>query len=113
MSSAGVRASDDVTRPRSSDAVSIVVDGSVIEGVQGQTIAGVLLGAGRTSWRSTARGGRPRGVFCGIGVCFDCIATVNGVPDVRLCQREARDGDVVTAQGATEDRSAPGEGEPR
>ncbi|GAB3398713.1 hypothetical protein GCM10027568_36110 [Humibacter soli] len=113
MSSAGVRPSDDVTRPRSSAAVSIVVDGSAMEGVQGQTIAGVLLGAGRTSWRSTARGGRPRGVFCGIGVCFDCIATVNGVPDVRLCQREAQDGDVVTTQGAPADQAGQVEEEPR
>ena len=37
-------------------------------------------------------------MFCGIGVCFDCIAEVNGERDVRLCQRRAKDGDIVRSQ---------------
>ena len=60
-------------------------------------IAGVLLAYGRRSWRRAPSGG-PRGIFCGIGVCFDCLVTVNGLPDVRACRRRARDGDVVTTQ---------------
>ncbi len=75
----------------------ITVDGEPIEGVQGQTIAGVLLAAGRLSWRR-GPSGAPRGVFCGIGACFDCVLTVNGVPDVRACRRRARDGDTITTQ---------------
>ncbi|MDN3358725.1 (2Fe-2S)-binding protein [Actinomadura sp. DC4] len=75
----------------------ITVDGEPLTGAAGQTIAGVLLTAGRRSWRRTASGA-PRGVFCGIGVCFDCLVTVNGVPDVRACRRRAQDGDVVTTQ---------------
>ncbi|WP_030622037.1 (2Fe-2S)-binding protein [Streptomyces sclerotialus] len=77
--------------------LQITVDGDPVEGVAGRSIAGILLAAGRTSWR-TARSGAPRGVFCGIGVCFDCVLTVNGVPDVRACRRRATDGDVVTTQ---------------
>jgi aerobic-type carbon monoxide dehydrogenase small subunit (CoxS/CutS family) len=43
-------------------------------------------------------------VFCGIGVCFDCLATVNGVPNQRACLVEARPGDeVVTQEGAGHD----------
>ncbi|MFI9030662.1 (2Fe-2S)-binding protein [Streptomyces sp. NPDC053560] len=84
----------------------ITVDGEPVTGIAGQSIAGVLLAAGRTSWR-TARSGAPRGVFCGIGVCFDCVLTVNGVPDVRACRRRAADGDVV----ATQTRTAPDGGE--
>lgn len=80
------------------DRLTITVDGETLTGVAGQSIAAVMLGAGRLSWRTTARGRRPRGIFCGIGVCFDCLATVNGIRDVRACQRLARDGDVVTAQ---------------
>ncbi|POX35872.1 proline dehydrogenase [Streptomyces sp. Ru73] len=85
----------------------ITVDGEPVDGVAGQSIAGVLLAAGRTSWR-TARSGAPRGVFCGIGVCFDCVLTVNGVPDVRACRRRAADGDVVTTQSraTADDREA-------
>ena len=37
-------------------------------------------------------------MFCGIGVCFDCVVTVNGVRDVRACRRRARQGDEVLVQ---------------
>jgi predicted molibdopterin-dependent oxidoreductase YjgC len=77
--------------------VRITVDGDPLTGETGQTIAGVMLAAGRRSWRRTASGA-PRGVFCGIGVCFDCLVTVDGTPDVRACRRRAQDGDVVTTQ---------------
>ncbi|APU15430.1 MULTISPECIES: (2Fe-2S)-binding protein [Actinoalloteichus] len=82
------------------DEVDIVieVDGEPVPGVRGQTLAGVLLAAGRDSWRTTSRSRRPRGVFCGIGVCFDCVVTVNGERDVRACQRRACHGDTVTLQ---------------
>jgi hypothetical protein len=85
----------DPIRPASAEAVVITVDGTPVTGVLGQTLAGVLLSAGILDWRRTSRGDRPRGVFCGIGVCFDCVAVVNGLSDVRLCQRRARENDVV------------------
>ena len=77
--------------------IEITVDGETVTGSAGQTVAGVLLASGRTSWRTT-RSGAPRGVFCGIGACFDCLVTVNGVPDVRACRRLAADGDEVRTQ---------------
>jgi hypothetical protein len=77
--------------------IRIQVAGEPVNGIAGQTIAGVLLGAGRISWRGS-RTGRPRGVFCGIGTCFDCVVVVNGLRDVRACQRRAVDGDQVEVQ---------------
>lgn len=90
----------DPIRPDEPKPLRITVDGTRIEGLQGQSIAGVLLAHGATEWRTTTAG-RRRGVFCGIGVCFDCIATVNGESDVRLCLRRANDGDTVTTQDDT------------
>ncbi|MFF1614486.1 (2Fe-2S)-binding protein [Amycolatopsis sp. NPDC058278] len=81
--------------------IAITVDGETVPGAAGQTIAGVLLAAGRLSWRTT-RSGAPRGVFCGIGACFDCLLTVNGVADVRACRRRAADGDEVRTQSREE-----------
>ncbi|RFA19882.1 proline dehydrogenase [Subtercola boreus] len=78
--------------------IRIALDGRTVEGVDGQSIAGVILGSGILAWRTTSKNARPRGVFCGIGVCFDCLVEVNGARDVRACQRRARDGDVVTTQ---------------
>jgi glycine/D-amino acid oxidase-like deaminating enzyme len=78
--------------------VVVEVDGRVVEGRAGQSIAGLLLAAGEQTWRTTASGAR-RGLFCGIGVCFDCLVTLNGQPGVRACQRLAVDGDRVVTTG--------------
>ncbi|MFG2197006.1 (2Fe-2S)-binding protein [Streptomyces sp. NPDC048639] len=73
----------------------VTIDGEPHAFVPGRTVAAILLAAGRRSWRTTRHGGRPRGVFCGIGVCHDCLVTVNGLPDVRACLREAAPGDTI------------------
>jgi len=78
--------------------ITLSIDGETVRGLDGQSIAGVLLAADRLTWRTTAVGRRGRGVFCGIGVCYDCLITVNGLRDVRACQRRALDGDVLTTQ---------------
>ncbi|GAA2042924.1 hypothetical protein GCM10009819_31800 [Agromyces tropicus] len=82
----------------SSTRIEIHLDGQPIGGTAGQTLAGVLIAAGRPSWRRSSGRDEPRGMFCGIGVCFDCIAEVNGERDVRLCRRRAVDGDRVVTQ---------------
>jgi aerobic-type carbon monoxide dehydrogenase small subunit (CoxS/CutS family) len=67
----------------------------------GQSIAAALIAAGHLSWRTTRHGGAPRGVFCGIGVCFDCLVVVNGRPNQRACLAAAHDGDEVEPQEGT------------
>jgi predicted molibdopterin-dependent oxidoreductase YjgC len=85
----------------------IRLDDESVEVEAGQTIAAALIRSGHRSWRRTRLGGRPRGAFCGIGVCFDCLATINGRPNQRACLVEARPGDVVTTQqGAGHDDRA-------
>lgn len=73
-------------------------DGRPIPVRRGQTIGAALIASGIRAWRTTRHAGRPRGLFCGIGVCFDCLVTVNGETSVRACLAEARPGDVVTTQ---------------
>ncbi|WP_436496264.1 (2Fe-2S)-binding protein [Actinokineospora sp. HUAS TT18] len=82
--------------------MKITVDGESTPVRPGQTVAAALMAAGRVSWRDTRHGGRPRGLFCGIGVCFDCLVVVNGVPDVRACQRLVANGDEVRTQHGAE-----------
>lgn len=60
-------------------------DGAPLAGEPGQSVAAALVAAGITSWRTTRRGGRPRGIFCGIGICHDCLLTVDGAPNQRAC----------------------------
>lgn len=80
------------------DAVQITVDGQPVNALAGQTVAAVMLTNGQDSWRTTRASGRPRGVFCGIGACFDCLVVVNGIPDIRACQRTVAAGDAITTQ---------------
>lgn len=102
MSARLVPAAGDAAGRRPDVPLRITVDGEPVDGVAGQTIAGVLLASGRRTWRS-GPSGAPRGVFCGIGACFDCLVTVNGVRDVRACRRRAYDGDAVATQSRAED----------
>nr|WP_203593692.1 (2Fe-2S)-binding protein [Streptomyces sp. SID9124] len=73
-------------------------DGRPVRALPGQSIAAALWAASVLSWRTTRVGGRPRGAFCGIGSCFECLATVNGRPNLRACLLPARPGDAVTTQ---------------
>jgi hypothetical protein len=95
---------DDGAGIRPEPAIIITVDHQPVPVLPGETLAAALIAAGYTSWRTT-RSGRPRGLFCGIGVCFDCLVTVNGVAGERACIRPARAGDAITTH--------PPEGPPR
>ncbi|MGW6881612.1 (2Fe-2S)-binding protein [Streptomyces goshikiensis] len=76
-------------------------DGRELSAQAGQSIAAVLWGAGILAWRTTRETGAPRGAFCGIGSCYDCLVTVNGRPNQRACLVPARPGDTVTTQEGT------------
>ena len=69
---------------RPNAAVEFTFDGQKMAALQGETIAAALGAAHVTSVRQ-ARSGAPRGPFCGMGVCFDCLVTVNGRPSQRAC----------------------------
>jgi hypothetical protein len=83
---------------RPEPAFQVTFDGAALNALPGQTVAAVLWSAGITAWRQTRVEERPRGVFCGIGVCFDCLVTMNDVPNQRACLLPARPGDVITTQ---------------
>jgi NADH dehydrogenase/NADH:ubiquinone oxidoreductase subunit G len=73
----------------------ITFDGREIPFEPGQSVAAALIAAGIRSWRSTRHESAPRGLFCGIGACYDCLVTINGQPPQRACLVPARDGDVI------------------
>lgn len=75
----------------------IEVDGERIPAYEGETIAAVLLAAGKRVCRNT-KNEKPRGVYCGIGVCFECRMIVDGKPNTRVCQTLATLGCKVQTQ---------------
>ena len=66
--------------------------GRSVPGEPGQSVAAALMAAGVVAWRTTRIQGRPRGLFCGIGLCHDCLITIDGVPDLRACVTAAGPG---------------------
>jgi glycine/D-amino acid oxidase-like deaminating enzyme len=74
--------------------ISFRFDDRRIESLQGETLAAALSAAGVTTFRHTAAGA-PRGLFCGIGACFDCVVTVDGRIGQRACVTPAGDGMAV------------------
>ncbi|QSB17026.1 (2Fe-2S)-binding protein [Natronosporangium hydrolyticum] len=65
-------------------------DGEPVPATPGQTVAAALWAAGVRSWRTSRVEGAPRGLFCGIGVCYDCLVTIDGVANQRACLVPAR-----------------------
>lgn len=73
--------------------VTITVDGESVRTESGRSVAAALtLEQQRTAWRSTRFNQEPRGLFCGIGACFDCLITVDGTPGLRGCMVQVEDG---------------------
>jgi len=73
--------------------IILTVNGTPLRTQDGATIAAVLLNAGIPSRQSVT--GEPRTALCGMGICFECRATVDGRPHTRTCQLPARNGMVV------------------
>jgi aerobic-type carbon monoxide dehydrogenase small subunit (CoxS/CutS family) len=76
----------------------IQVNGKVVAAYPGETIATILMAEGFQDFRHTALSGEPRGMFCGMGLCFDCLVTVNGESNIRACITVAQPGDKIERQ---------------
>lgn len=65
-------------------------NGEKIRAYEGETILGALIAAGIHTLRHTDQHKEPRGMLCGMGVCFDCLVSVDGVAGIRACVTPAR-----------------------
>lgn len=81
--------------------VHIYVDNNPIIAREGEMIAAALIANNIFINRYTAHKHKPRGIYCAIGRCTDCIMTVDGVPNVRTCVTKVREGMHITTQQGT------------
>jgi predicted molibdopterin-dependent oxidoreductase YjgC len=80
--------------------VTITIDGTSCRVAAGTSVAAAILNNEQSRSRSpvstwrirTSVGGEPRAPLCGMGICFECRATVDGRPHERTCQLSVRDG---------------------
>jgi D-hydroxyproline dehydrogenase subunit gamma len=83
--------------------ITITIDGKAIRARRGDTVAAALLAGGVVRCRTTSVSDTPRGPYCMMGVCFDCLVTVDGVGNRQGCLMLVRDGmRIETQQGKRE-----------
>ena len=75
--------------------ITFTFNGNAIQCEEGQSIAAALINSNQRELRRTRFGDESRSIFCGIGICFDCVVVVNGVANQRSCLIEAHDGMIV------------------
>ena len=79
--------------PEAENAVVVVtIDGEPFNAREGDTVAAALLSAGHTHCRETSISGARREPYCMMGVCFDCLVTVDGVGNRQGCLVRVQDG---------------------
>ena len=78
--------------------IPIVFDGRTLLAREGETVAAALMANGIRVFRRTVKRKEPRGLFCGIGQCTDCIMEIDGVPNQRTCMTIVREGMRVNTQ---------------
>jgi D-hydroxyproline dehydrogenase subunit gamma len=74
----------------------IFLDGEPVAAEPGESVAAVLLRQENISSRTTAMTGSKRAPYCMMGVCFDCLAQIDGAGIVQTCLTLVRDGMRVT-----------------
>jgi sarcosine oxidase subunit alpha len=78
--------------------VTFTVDGKPVQARAGDTVAAALLAGGIEHCRTTPVSGAPRAPYCLMGVCFDCLVTIDGVGSRQACLVPVRDGMTVETQ---------------
>jgi predicted molibdopterin-dependent oxidoreductase YjgC len=83
-------------------AISLLVDGAIVHAFLGENVATALLASGRRVLRTSPRTGSPRGMFCAMGVCQECVLDIDGRLQT-ACTTRARDGMAITTTRARDD----------
>lgn len=79
--------------------ITFTFNGREFSGEEGQSIAAALIAADQRELRRTRFDSQPRSIYCGIGICFDCVVIVDGIANQRSCLIEIKDGmNVESAQ---------------
>jgi predicted molibdopterin-dependent oxidoreductase YjgC len=76
-------------------------EGEPVKAYAGESVGAALVAAGIMTFRSTRQSARPRGIFCGIGICFDCLVVVDGRSNARACVTLAAPGMRVHPQSGS------------
>lgn len=88
-------------RIESGRVVTFSFEGQPVEGQIGESVAAALTAAGIRDLRDSVVSGAPRGIYCMMGACFDCLVEIDGVPNRQACMTEVREGLKVRRQAGS------------
>jgi predicted molibdopterin-dependent oxidoreductase YjgC len=83
--------------------LNVMVDGEPAEAYAGESVATVLMAAGHIMYQQAAPEHPAKCLFCGMGVCFNCVITINGVPNTRACITTVAEGMVIETNWSNDD----------
>lgn len=86
------KSSDMLPAIQRGERVNLTVDGKSIEAYQGETVAAAMLAAGIRTFHKSHKHQQPRSLYCGMGICYECLVTINGVHAQRACITLVKEG---------------------
>lgn len=87
---------------RRGKSIELTINGQKALAYEGELVSTVLQAEGITIFARKQTTGRPSGVYCGMGVCYDCLVTIDGINNIRACQTFASDKMAIETAGRME-----------
>lgn len=87
----------------SAETIELIVDARRVDTAAGVSVASALLNAGIDAFRRS-ESGEARAPVCGMGVCYECRVTIDGIPHRRACMTTATHGMRIDTGAATGER---------
>lgn len=87
-----------LSEPAAADAVHITIEGQPVTARRGDSVSAALLASGLDACRQTPVSGARRGPYCMMGVCFECLVTINGVGNRQGCLVPVAEGMAIILQ---------------
>ncbi|MBW6474510.1 MAG: (2Fe-2S)-binding protein [Anaerolineaceae bacterium] len=76
--------------------VLIAVNQKIVTAHEGELVSTVLHCEGIRVFQRKHKNGKPSGIYCGMGICYECLVKINGVPNVRACQTPVAEGMIIS-----------------
>lgn len=75
--------------------LKVIINGKITQAFEGELISTVLQAEGISILNHKHKTGRASGVYCAMGICYECLVTVDSVPNIRACQTLVKDQMVI------------------
>lgn len=82
--------------------IEVTIDGRKVQAFEGELVSSVLHAEGISVFGRKRTTGRPSGIYCGMGVCYECLVTIDGTSNVRACQTYVEDQMAIETTGQVE-----------